>query len=229
MVESDEEGEARTPTRRPRWATAPSPRAPTRSDRGQGRAGLQGLHHRPRRDRRRRGAVRRRGADPAARLSRPAAVGPVGVVSRLANKLQRRLLAKQNRSWTFDLEEGPARRRPPDAGDRRSDRAPVLQGGGGHRVPRHGGDPADRQFRLDARPADHGGGVCADILARTLERCGVKTEILGFTTQAWKGGPVREDWIKAGKPPAPGRLNDLRHIIYKDADAPWRRARATSA
>ena len=67
--------------------------------------------------------------------------------------------------------------------------------------------------------------LCADILARTLERCGVKVEILGFTTQAWKGGLSREDWIKAGKPPAPGRLNDLRHIIYKSADAPWRRVR----
>jgi cobaltochelatase CobT len=67
--------------------------------------------------------------------------------------------------------------------------------------------------------------VCADILARTLERCGVKVEILGFTTRAWKGGPSREEWIKAGKPPGPGRLNDLRHIVYKSADAPWRRAR----
>src|SRR6516162_6719145 len=66
---------------------------------------------------------------------------------------------------------------------------------------------------------------CADILARTLERCGVKTEILGFTTRAWKGGLSREDWLKAGKPAQPGRLNDLRHIIYKAADAPWRRAR----
>ena len=67
--------------------------------------------------------------------------------------------------------------------------------------------------------------VCADILARTLERCGVKVEILGFTTRAWKGGAAREEWIKAGKPPSPGRLNDLRHIIYKGADSPWRRAR----
>jgi len=67
--------------------------------------------------------------------------------------------------------------------------------------------------------------VCADILARTLERCGVKVEILGFTTRAWKGGASRDDWLKAGKPPTPGRLNDLRHIIYKSADAPWRRAR----
>jgi cobaltochelatase CobT len=67
--------------------------------------------------------------------------------------------------------------------------------------------------------------TCADILARTLERCGVKVEILGFTTKAWKGGQSRESWLQAGKPPAPGRLNDLRHIIYKSADAPWRRAR----
>jgi cobaltochelatase CobT len=67
--------------------------------------------------------------------------------------------------------------------------------------------------------------VCADILARTLERCAVKTEILGFTTRAWKGGLSRDDWIKGGKTAAPGRLNDLRHIVYKGADAPWRRAR----
>jgi cobaltochelatase CobT len=67
--------------------------------------------------------------------------------------------------------------------------------------------------------------MCADILARTLERCAVKTEILGFTTRAWKGGQSREKWITDGKPPHPGRLNDLRHIIYKDADEPWRRAR----
>ncbi|MFX8453561.1 hypothetical protein ABTL48_21445, partial [Acinetobacter baumannii] len=67
--------------------------------------------------------------------------------------------------------------------------------------------------------------TCADILARTLERCGVKVEILGFTTRAWKGGQSREAWLAAGKPANPGRLNDLRHIIYKSADAPWRRAR----
>jgi cobaltochelatase CobT len=67
--------------------------------------------------------------------------------------------------------------------------------------------------------------LCADILARTLERCGVKTEILGFTTKAWKGGLSREDWVRAGKPNGPGRLNDIRHIVYKQADAPWRRAR----
>ena len=67
--------------------------------------------------------------------------------------------------------------------------------------------------------------VCADILARTLERCGVKVEILGFTTRAWKGGAARDEWLKAGKPASPGRLNDLRHIVYKSADAPWRRAR----
>ena len=67
--------------------------------------------------------------------------------------------------------------------------------------------------------------TCADILARTLERCGVKSEILGFTTRAWKGGQSRELWLQSGKPATPGRLNDLRHIIYKSADSPWRRAR----
>src|SRR3546814_20208703 len=67
---------------------------------------------------------------------------------------------------------------------------------------------------------------CADILARTLERCGVKVEILGFTTRAWKGGHARESWLNALKPPLPGRLNDLRHIVYKSADAPWRRSRS---
>ncbi|ATQ44012.1 cobaltochelatase subunit CobT [Caulobacter mirabilis] len=147
------------------------------------------------------------------------------VVSRLANKLQRRLLAQQNRSWTFDLEEG------------------MLDVA---RLPRVIIDPTaplsfkqeeDTEFRdtvvtllLDNSGSMRGrpimvAAVCADILARTLERCGVKTEILGFTTRAWKGGISRDDWIKAGKPPAPGRLNDLRHIIYKAADAPWRRAR----
>ena len=147
------------------------------------------------------------------------------VVSRLANKLQRKLMAQQNRSWTFDLEEG------------------LLDVA---RLTRVIVDPTaslafkeeeDTEFRdtvvtilIDNSGSMRGrpimvAAVCADILARTLERCGVKTEILGFTTRAWKGGTSREDWLKAGKPAQPGRLNDLRHIIYKSADAPWRRAR----
>ncbi len=147
------------------------------------------------------------------------------IVSRLANRLQRRLMAQQNRSWEFDLEEGLL--------------DPV-------RLPRIIIDPnqplsfkreKDTDFRdtvvtllLDNSGSMRGrpitvAATCADILARTLERCGVKVEILGFTTKAWKGGAARETWLQAGKPPSPGRLNDLRHIIYKSADAPWRRAR----
>ncbi len=148
-----------------------------------------------------------------------------GAVARLANRLQRRLLAQQNRAWDFDLEEGMI-----DAG----------------RLARVVVDPMhplsykqerDTQFRdtvvslvLDNSGSMRGRPImvaacCADILARTLERCGVKVEILGFTTRAWKGGHAREQWLNAGKPSLPGRLNDLRHIIYKSADAPWRRAR----
>ncbi len=147
------------------------------------------------------------------------------VVGRLANRLQRRLMAQQNRSWEFDLEEGmldPAR------------------------LPRVVIDPQqplsfkrekDTDFRdtvvtllLDNSGSMRGrpitvAATCADILARTLERCGVKVEILGFTTKAWKGGQSREAWIADGKKPNPGRLNDIRHIVYKAADAPWRRAR----
>ncbi len=147
------------------------------------------------------------------------------VVARLANKLQRRLMAQQNRSWMFDLEEG------------------VLDTA---RLTRIITDPtsplsfkaeSESPFRdtvvtllLDNSGSMRGrpimvAAVCADILARTLERCGVKVEILGFTTRAWKGGQSREAWITAGKPAGPGRLNDLRHIIYKAADAPWRRAK----
>jgi cobaltochelatase CobT len=148
-----------------------------------------------------------------------------GVVARLANRLQRLLLAQQNRAWEFDLEEGlldPAR------------------------LPRVIVDPLhplsfkrekDTDFRdtvvtllLDNSGSMRGrpitvAATCADILARTLERCGVKVEILGFTTRAWKGGQSRESWLAQGKPANPGRLNDLRHIIYKSADAPWRRSR----
>ena len=148
-----------------------------------------------------------------------------GVVARLANRLQRRLMAKQNRAWEFDQEEGlldPARlsrvivdplhplsfKREKDTSFRDTVVTLLLDNSGSMR---------GRPITVAA--------TCADILARTLERCGVKVEILGFTTRAWKGGQSREAWLAAGKPPNPGRLNDLRHIIYKSADAPWRRAR----
>jgi cobaltochelatase CobT len=148
-----------------------------------------------------------------------------GVVARLANRLQRRLMAQQNRSWEFDLDEGildPARlarividpmhplsfKREKETNFRDTVVTLLLDNSGSMR---------GRPITVAA--------TCADILARTLERCGVKVEILGFTTRAWKGGQSREAWLAAGKPPNPGRLNDLRHIIYKSADAPWRRAR----
>ena len=148
-----------------------------------------------------------------------------GVVSRLANKLQRLLMAQQNRHWEYDLEEG------------------MLDAS---RLTRIVIDPMyplsfkrekDTTFRdtcvtllLDNSGSMRGrpimvAAMCADILGRTLERVGVKTEILGFTTRAWKGGQAREKWLAAGKPPQPGRLNDLRHIVYKAADEPWRRAK----
>ena len=147
------------------------------------------------------------------------------IVARLANRLQRRLMAQQSRSWEFDLEEGTL--------------DPT-------RLPRIIVDPLqplsfkrekDTEFRdtvvtllIDNSGSMRGrpitvAATCADILARTLERCGVKVEILGFTTRAWKGGQSREAWLQENKPASPGRLNDLRHIIYKSADAPWRRSR----
>jgi cobaltochelatase CobT len=151
--------------------------------------------------------------------------GLQGAVSRLANRLQRRLMAQQNRSWMFDLEEGVL------------DTARLTRVIVDPTAPLSFKQEDESKFRdtvvtllLDNSGSMRGrpimvAALCADILARTLERCGVKVEILGFTTQAWKGGLSREDWIKAGKPPNPGRLNDLRHIVYKSADAPWRRAR----
>ncbi|KQS57712.1 cobalt chelatase [Brevundimonas sp. Leaf363] len=147
------------------------------------------------------------------------------VVSRLANRLQRRLLAQQNRSWMFDLEEGML------------DTARLTRVITDPTAPLSFKAESESPFRdtvvtllLDNSGSMRGrpimvAAVCADILARTLERCGVKVEILGFTTRAWKGGQAREAWIAAGKPANPGRLNDLRHIIYKSADAPWRRAK----
>ncbi|MBV9954962.1 MAG: cobaltochelatase subunit CobT [Pseudolabrys sp.] len=148
-----------------------------------------------------------------------------GVVARLANRLQRRLMAQQNRSWEFDLEEGQL------------DTARLQRIVIDPMHPLSFKQEKDMRFRdtvvtllLDNSGSMRGrpitvAATCADILARTLERCGVKVEILGFTTRAWKGGQSREHWLAAGKPANPGRLNDLRHIIYKSADAPWRRAR----
>jgi cobaltochelatase CobT len=146
-------------------------------------------------------------------------------VTKLANRLQRRLMAQQNRAWDFDQEEGQL-----DAA--RLARIVVSPGSSlSYKIER------DTDFRdtvvtllLDNSGSMRGrpisiAAISADILARTLERCGVKTEILGFTTRTWKGGQSREDWLAAGRPPAPGRLNDLRHIIYKPADEPYRRAR----
>lgn len=148
-----------------------------------------------------------------------------GAVGRLANKLQRRLQAQQNRSWEFDLEEGIL-----DAG--RLARVVVSP-----TTPLSFKREKDTEFRdtvvtllidnsgsMRGRPISIA-AICADVLARTLERCQVKVEILGFTTRAWKGGQSREKWLNEGRAQQPGRLNDLRHIIYKSADAPWRRSR----
>jgi cobaltochelatase CobT len=148
-----------------------------------------------------------------------------GIVARLANRLQRRLMAQQNRAWEFDLEEGildPARLS-------RVVTDPYHPLSFMHEKEATFRDTVvtlllDNSGSMRGRPITVA-ATCADILARTLERCGVKVEILGFTTRAWKGGQSREAWLAAGKPANPGRLNDLRHIIYKAADAPWRRSR----
>ena len=148
-----------------------------------------------------------------------------GVVGRLANRLQRRLMAQQNRSWDFDLEEGyldPARLvrvviDPMQPLSFKQERDTKFRDTVVSLVLDNSGSMRGRPITVAA--------TCANILARTLERCGVSVEILGFTTRAWKGGQAREKWLKDGKPPNPGRLNDLRHIIYKSADMPWRRAR----
>src|SRR5437868_778430 len=147
------------------------------------------------------------------------------VIARLANRLQRRLLAKQTRAWEFDLEEGIL-----DAA--RLSRVvtnPILPLSYKRERETEFRDTVvtlliDNSGSMRGRPITVA-AMSADILARTLERCGVKVEILGFTTRAWKGGQARARWIAAGKPPNPGRLNDLRHIVYQPADAPWRRAR----
>jgi cobaltochelatase CobT len=151
--------------------------------------------------------------------------GLQGVVTRLANRLQRRLMAQQNRSWDFDQEEGLL-----DAA--RLARVVVSPGHSlSYKVEREQEFKdtvvtllIDNSGSMRGRPISIA-AISADILARTLERCGVKVEILGFTTRAWKGGQGREKWLASGKPPQPGRLNDLRHIIYKKADEPMRRAR----
>ena len=152
-------------------------------------------------------------------------IGFQDVITKLANKLQRQLLAKQNRAWEFDLEEG------------------LLDSS---KLPRIIMDPYNslsfkKEKDLDFKDTvvtlliDNSGSmrgrpitiaaICADILSRTLERCSVKAEVLGFTTKNWKGGKSREFWNKEGKPKTPGRLNDLRHIIYKGADTQWRQAK----
>ncbi|WBH15612.1 cobaltochelatase subunit CobT [Sphingomonas radiodurans] len=147
------------------------------------------------------------------------------VVSRLANRLQRRLMAQQNRSWDFDQEEGML-----DAARlARIVINPMLSLSYKVEKETEFKDTVvtlliDNSGSMRGRPISIA-AISADILARTLERCGVKTEILGFTTRAWKGGQGRETWLAAGRPPQPGRLNDVRHIVYKTADEPWRRAR----
>ena len=148
-----------------------------------------------------------------------------GAVSRLANKLQRRLQAQQNRSWDFDKEEGVL------------DAARLARAVANPTTPLSFKVEKEAKFRdtvvtllidnsgsMRGRPISIA-AICADILARTLERCAVKVEVLGFTTRAWKGGQSRDSWLQAGRPAAPGRLNDLRHIVYKPADAPMRRTR----
>jgi cobaltochelatase CobT len=148
-----------------------------------------------------------------------------GIVGKLANRLQRRLMAKQTRAWRFDLEEGlldagrlarvvanplhPLSFKQETATDFRDTVVSLL---------------IDNSGSMRGRPISIA-AMSADILVRTLERCGVKVEILGFTTRAWKGGRSRERWVAEGRPKSPGRLNDLRHIIYKAADQPWRRSR----
>src|ERR1700739_741315 len=147
------------------------------------------------------------------------------VIARLANRLQRKLMAKQTRAWEFDLDEGLL------------DAARLSRVVANPILPLAYKRERETEFRdtvvtllIDNSGSMRGrpitvAAMSGDILARTLERCGVKVEILGFTTRAWKGGQSRESWLQAGKPASPGRLNDLRHIIYKSADAPWRRSR----
>ncbi|MFA5963406.1 MAG: cobaltochelatase subunit CobT [Sphingomonas sp.] len=150
-----------------------------------------------------------------------------GAVTKLANRLQRRLMAQQNRSWDFDQEEGllDAARlarvvvNPTQSLSYKIERETEFRDTVVTLLIDNSGSMRGRPISIAA--------ISADILARTLERCGVKTEILGFTTRAWKGGQSRETWLAAGRPPQPGRLNDVRHIVYKKADEPWRRAKTS--
>ena len=149
-----------------------------------------------------------------------------GAVTKLANRLQRRLMAQQNRSWDFDQDEGmlDAARlarviiNPMQSLSYKIERETDFKDTVVTLLIDNSGSMRGRPISIAA--------ISADILARTLERCGVKTEILGFTTRAWKGGQSRESWLAAGRPAQPGRLNDIRHIVYKQADEPWRRAKA---
>ncbi|WP_109809312.1 cobaltochelatase subunit CobT [Sphingosinithalassobacter portus] len=148
-----------------------------------------------------------------------------GAVTKLANRLQRRLMAQQNRSWDFDQEEGllDAARlarvvvNPMQSLSYKVERDTEFKDTVVTLLIDNSGSMRGRPISIAA--------ISADILARTLERVGVKTEVLGFTTRAWKGGQSREAWLADGRPPQPGRLNDLRHIVYKQADEPWRRAK----
>ena len=148
-----------------------------------------------------------------------------GMIGKMANRLQRKLMAQQQRSWSFDLEEGildTARLsrvvvNPATSLSYKQEKETDFRDTVVSLLIDNSGSMRGRPIAVAA--------MSADILARTLERCGVKVEILGFTTRAWKGGQSREAWLRAGKPASPGRLNDLRHIVYKPADAPWRRAR----
>jgi hypothetical protein len=192
---------------------------------------VQGLHQSVRRGGRGRGSVRLRGADKTAQLSRQAALQPAGRGGEARQPPAAPPDGAAEPLLGFRSRGRPARCARLTRVVIRPDAALSFKQSSATPIPRHRGDAAARQFRLDARPPDHGGRHCAPTyLARTLERCGVKVEILGFTTRAWKGGQSREN---AGSPPAspanPGRLNDLRHIIYKAADTPWRRAGAISA
>jgi cobaltochelatase CobT len=181
--------------------------------------------HRLRRGDRGRGPRRAAGAGTPARLSRPAARTAEGRGQPAGQQASAPVAGAAEPLWEFDREEG------------------ILDAGRLARVVANPTTPLsfkvekDTEFRdtvvtllLDNSGSMRGrpisiAAICADVLARTLERCGVKVEILGFTTRAWKGGKSREDWLAEGRPQQPGRLNDLRHIVYKPADAPWRRVR----
>ncbi len=219
-------GEAPTRTRRPASRTRPPSRARPRGDQRAARRRLQGLQPQVRRDRAGRGSLRAGGARAAAQLPRQAAQQPV----------ERRVAARQPPAAPPHGAAEPGlgvRSRGRHAGSRRgssawssirSSRSPSSARRTPTSATRSSRCCMDNSGSMRGRPITVA-ATCADILARTLERCGVKVEILGFTTRAWKGGQSREAWLQAGKPRAPGRLNDLRHIIYKSADAPWRRAR----